>query len=154
MPDLPDDTHLAQLTAAFEGLPHCRELGMKIVSLQARRAVMKLDYSDRLIGNPQTGVIHGGVISTVIDTAAGLAASSSVPVISAVATLDMRIDYLKPALPGKAVIAEAECYQLTKSVAFVRALAHQGDRDEPVAHCVATFMLNSAGFSVTDSLKA
>ncbi len=151
---MPDDTHLAQLATAFEDLPHCRELGLKIISLEPGRAVMRLDYSDRLVGNPHTGVIHGGVISTVIDTAAGMAASSSVPVKSAVATLDLRIDYLKPALPGKAVFAEAECYRLTKSVAFVRALAHQGDRDDPVAHCVASFMLNSAGFSVTDSQKA
>lgn len=151
---MPDDTHLIRLAAAFEGIPHCRELGLKIMSLKPRRAVMRLEYSDRLVGNPATGVIHGGVISTVIDTAAGLAASASVPVESAVATLDLRIDYLRPALPGKAVIGEAECYRLTQSVAFVRALAHQGDRDEPVAHCVASFMLNSAGFSVADSGKA
>lgn len=148
---MPDDTHLSQLAAAFEGIPHCRELGLKIISLQPRRAVMELDYSERFIGNSQTGVIHGGIISTVVDTAAGLAASASIPVKSAVATLDLRIDYLKPALPGKAITAEAECYRLTKSVAFVRALAHQGDRDDPVAHCVASFMLNSSGFSVADA---
>ena len=150
----PDNTHLAQLADVFEGIPHCRELGLKIVSLSPRFATMRLDYSDRLIGNPQTGVFHGGVISTVIDTVAGLAASASVPATSAVATLDLRIDYLKPALPGKAVTGEAECYRLTKSVAFVRALAHQGDRDDPVAHCVASFMLNSTGFSITDAEKA
>jgi len=151
---MPEDTHLAQLATAFEGIPHCRELGLKIISLEPRRAMMRLEYDDRLIGNPATGVIHGGVISAVIDTVAGLAASASVPVKSAVATLDLRIDYLRPALPGEAVIGEAECYRLTHSVAFVRALAHQGDRNKPVAHCVAAFMLNSTGFSVADSGKA
>lgn len=150
---MPDDTHLQQLAAVFESIPHCRELGLKIVSLQPRRAVMKLDYGDRLAGNPDTGVIHGGVISTIIDTASGLAASASVPADATVATLDLRIDYLKPARPGKAVTAEAECYRLTNSVAFVRATAHQGDRDNPVAHCVATFMLNSAGLSIADTKK-
>ncbi len=148
---MPDDTQLARLAAAFESIPHCREMGLKIISLAPRRAVMRLDYSDRLVGNPQTGVLHGGVISTVIDTAAGLAAAASVPAESAVATLDLRIDYLQPARPGKAITGEAECYRLTRSVAFVRALAHQGDRNDPVAHCAAAFMLNSTGFAVAET---
>jgi len=143
-----DTPHLTLLATIFEGIPHCRELGLKIVTLEPRRAVISLEYSERLIGNPQTGVIHGGVVSTVIDTAAGLAAAASVPAETAVATLDLRLDYLKPASPGKAVICEAECYKLTRSVAFVRAFAHQGDRDNEIAHCVASFMLNSAGFSI------
>ncbi len=148
MPAISEPPHLAQLTAAFEGIPHCRELGLKIVSLKPRLAVMALDYDDRLIGNPKTGILHGAVISTVIDTTAGLAAAASVPADSAVATLDLRIDYLKPAQIGKAIFGEAECYKITSSVAFVRGLVHQGDRDHPVAHCVATFMLNSTGFSI------
>ena len=56
------------------------------------------------------------------------------------ATLDLRVDYLRPATPGKTIIGRGECYRVTKSVGFVRGLAHDGDSTDPVAHVAATFM--------------
>lgn len=108
---------------------------------------MRLDYHERLAGNPETGVVHGGVISTLLDTVAGLTAMSAVSPTTPVATLDLRIDYLKPARPGDAIFADADCFRLSSSVAFVRATAHHGDNTDPIAHCIATFMLNAAGFT-------
>lgn len=108
---------------------------------------MRLDYHERLAGNPETGVVHGGVISTLLDTVAGLTAMSAVSATTPVATLDLRIDYLKPARPGDAIYADADCFRLSRSVAFVRATAHHGDNADPIAHCIATFMLNAAGFT-------
>ena len=57
----------------------------------------------------------------------------------------VRIDYVRPAAPGQAVIAEAECYRITRSVAFTRAFAHQGDAKDPVAAAAGTFMLGTKG---------
>lgn len=138
---------LKQLTEMFDAIPHCNEMGMQITSLEHGKATMHLHYQDRLAGNPQTGVVHGGVISTLLDTACGLSAMSAVAASTPVATLDLRIDYLQPARPNEAILAQAECYRLTRSVAFVRATAHHGQGDTAIAHCVATFMLNSAGFT-------
>ncbi|NQU57968.1 MAG: PaaI family thioesterase [Rhodospirillales bacterium] len=147
---MPETTDMKQLTKMFEAIPHCRELGLTITSLAPGKASLSLGYQDRLAGNPETGVVHGGVISTLLDTIAGLTAMSAVPATTPVATLDLRIDYLKPARPGMTIFAEADCFRLTSSVAFVRAAAHHGDNTDPIAHCMATFMLNSVGFT-TDS---
>jgi acyl-coenzyme A thioesterase PaaI-like protein len=56
----------------------------------------------------------------------------------------MRVDYLRPASPGKRIIGRGECYAVTKSVGFVRGLAHDGDPADPVAHVTATFMFQKS----------
>ncbi|MBT4933088.1 MAG: PaaI family thioesterase [Rhodospirillaceae bacterium] len=144
---MPETADLNQLAEMFSKIPHCREMGINITALEAGRTSMRLDYHERLAGNPETGVVHGGVISTLLDTVAGLTAMSAVSATTPVATLDLRIDYLKPARPGDAIYADADCFRLSRSVAFVRATAHHGDNADPIAHCIATFMLNAAGFT-------
>ena len=59
-----------------------------------------------------------------------------------IVTIDLRLDYLRPALKGETVIARCECYKLTRQVAFVRGTAHGGDPERPIAQAVGTFMLN------------
>ena len=154
MTDTPQTADLKQLAEIFQAVPHIQELGMEITALEPGKASLRLDYQDRLIANTETGVVHGGVISTLMDTVSGLSAMSAVSEITPVATLDMRIDYLKPARPGNAIIGEADCFRLSNSVAFVRGLAHHGDSSDPIAHCIATFMLNAAGFTSSKSERA
>ena len=60
------------------------------------------------------------------------------------ATLDLRIDYLRPATPGKAVVGHGECYRITRSISFVRGQAHDGDPTDPLAHVAGTFMFTDA----------
>ena len=91
---------------------------------------------------------HGGVVTTLIDATAGAAVYSSLPRGTPLATLDMRIDYLKPAEPDKRLYAIAELYRLTRRIAFVRASAYQDDPENQVAHCAASFMIGSLGFSM------
>lgn len=144
---------LNQLRDMYAAIPHCRELGLEITSLEPGFAAMRLEYDERLIANPETGVVHGGVISTLLDTVSGLTAMSAISATTPVATLDLRIDYLKPARAGKTIFAEGDCFRLASSVAFVRATAHHGDNTDPIAHCMATFMLNSAGFASAGGRK-
>jgi len=59
-------------------------------------------------------------------------------------TLDLRIDYVRAAVPGKTIIARADCYQLRRSMAFVRGIAHDGELTDPVAHAAGIFMLVEA----------
>ena len=54
------------------------------------------------------------------------------PRMEAIATLDLRIDYLKPATIGEDLFARAECYRLTRQIAFVRSVAYQRDPQQPV----------------------
>jgi uncharacterized protein (TIGR00369 family) len=128
----------------FHAIPHARALGLEVVDMGAGWGLLKIPYRAELIGNPETGVLHGGVLTSLIDSACGLAVFCRLPRMEAIATLDLRIDYLKPATVGDDLFARAECYRLTRQIAFVRALAYQTDPNQPVATSVATFMRSSA----------
>jgi len=103
-------------------------------------AELELPYDERLIGNVDTGVIASGPILSMMDMATSLAVWLRANAFVAHATLDLRVDYLRPATPGKTVIGRGECYRLTRSIAFVRGQAHDGDPDDPLAHVAGTFM--------------
>ena len=148
MTDAPTANRLNRLLEVFESIPHCRELGLKVVQFEPGSGTIRLDYQQRLVGNVEFGFVHGGVITTVLDTVAGLAVFSTVDKDISVATLDLRIDYLKPATPEVPIFGYAECYKTTRNVAFARGYAHHGDTTDLIANCAATFMLGSAGYLV------
>jgi uncharacterized protein (TIGR00369 family) len=138
----------------FEDMPHRRALGMRIIELRYGNALMEVPYHENLIGNPATGVIHGGVITAFLDTLCGFAAISSVSQGTAIATLDLRIDYLRPAEPKVTILGSAECYKVTRNIAFVRGIAYQETFRDPIANCVGTFMLGAASFTAEGSRRA
>ena len=107
--------------------------------------VMRMPYSAEIVGDPDTGVIHGGVITALLDSASGRAVRDAADIgdNASIATLDLRIDYMRPAAPNADVFAKADCYRVTRNVAFVRAWAYQTDPSDPVATSVATFMLGT-----------
>ena len=123
--------------------PHNKFLGIEVVHLEHARAVLRVPYGARLAGSATTGVLHGGVITTVIDSACGVSVITALGKRMGIATLDLRIDYLKPARPGEAVTAAAHCYKVTRNICFVRALAYHVDRDDPIANCAASFMITA-----------
>jgi len=86
-------------------------------------------------------VLHGGMITSLIDACCGMSVFLKSGFTRRVATLDLRIDYLRPANPPEDVLARAECYKLTRHVAFVRALAHHGDLADPIASASGTFVI-------------
>lgn len=141
-----DATLMATILERF--IPHCREIGMTMVSATPERTVLKLPYDARLAGDPETGVLMGGVITTLIDTTGGMSVNMRLGEPTSVATLDLRIDYLRPAKPGETLFAAAECYRLTRHVAFVKASAWAGETPEaennPIAECLGTFMIGDA----------
>lgn len=106
-------------------------------------ALLMIPYDDKLVGNRATGVLHGGVITTLLDNASGLAVQSLFSQWVSIATLDLRIDYMRPATPGRDLLGWAECYRKTRNIAFVRGIAYHDVRDDPIATTVATFMLDS-----------
>ncbi|MEM8554411.1 MAG: PaaI family thioesterase [Pseudomonadota bacterium] len=122
-------------------LPHAKALGLSVAHAEPGIVSLTMPYAERLIGDPDSGIIHGGAVSTLLDTCAGGAVVSHPKMNGAItATLDLRIDYMRPAVPQRAVVARAECYQVTRSVAFVRATAWtEGDEDRPIAMATGAF---------------
>ncbi len=124
-----------------EAVPHHRELGFEIVSAENATGVARIPYREDLVGNPETGVLHGGVVTSLLDSTGGIAVLAAMKEPKLIATLDLRIDYLKPATAGEPVYAKVECYKITTHVAFTRGVAYNRDPDDPVASMTATYML-------------
>ncbi len=129
-------------------IPHNKALGLKVLDARRGFASMRLDWREELVGNPETQVLAGGPLTAMLDACCGMAVATMLKNPEPFATLDLRIDYVKPATPGQAVIAEAECYRVTHSVAFTRAFAHHGDAKDPIAAAAGTFMLGTKGQAV------
>ncbi len=129
----------------LDHVPHAKAVGLSIVSVEKATAVVKLPYDEKLVGNPDTGVVHGGVITTLLDNCCGIAVGMALGEMRPIATLDLRIDYMKPATPHLEIFARAHCYKVTANIAFVRASAYHLDPSDPIATAVGAFMLNTAG---------
>ena len=137
-------SELSELNRRFAQIvPHNRALGLRVTALEDARATFLLPYDPRLVGNPETGVLHGGVITAAMDAACGTAVFQALPRPMIIATLDLRIDYLKPATAGRDVTIHCHCYKVTRSVAFVRGLAYHDDESAPIASCAGSFMLGT-----------
>jgi len=126
-------------------------LGITVVDLRYGTGVLSLDYDQRLVGNPRTGNVHDGAITTLLDTVSGLVVMAAVPDDVGVATLDLRIDYLRPATPERPMFGRATCYRRTQNVAFVRGSADHGDAADPIATCAGTFMLGAGGYAAAEA---
>ena len=136
-----DRTKLAR--QFMEALPHSMMLGMQMQDMLDGVATITMPYKDELIGDPVTGVIHGGAVSALMDTCCGAAVMSHPDNRGGTATIDLRIDYMRAATPGQTITAVATCYHMTRSVAFVRAVALDEDVDNPVATATGAFTVEA-----------
>ncbi len=127
------------------GVPHNKALGLKFVDFEGATAWLKLPYDERLVGNPHTGILHGGAITSMLDAACGAAVFLKLQAFSPIATLDLRIDYLKSGQAGRDVLCRTECYKLTRHIAFARGIAYYDDESDPIACATGTFAVKTKG---------
>jgi uncharacterized protein (TIGR00369 family) len=119
---------------------HSGALGIEYHDHGADWIELSLPYAEHLVGMAESGILASGPIISLMDMATSLSIWIRLDRFQHQVTLDMRVDYLRPAVPGRSLIGRGECYGVTRSVGFVRGVAHDGDPADPVAHVSATFM--------------
>lgn len=133
-------TDKSQLARQFiEAIPHAQELGLILTDLGVGTAEFSMPYDTKLIGDPNTGVIHGGAVSALMDTCCGAAVMTHPEAPGGTATIDLRIEYMRSATPGQTITTKATCHHISRNVAFVRAVALDEDTERPVATATAAF---------------
>ena len=125
------------------GAAHTHALGFAFDGVDGDRVRIRVPWREDLVGDPETGVLSGGLVTTLLDHVGGLAAWVALGRFESLATLDLRVDYMRAAETRRDLIAEARCYRLTHSIAFVRAWAFEDGPENPVAAAQATYVLSA-----------
>ncbi|PSF11436.1 PaaI family thioesterase [Marinobacter shengliensis] len=128
-----------------EQVPHGRDLGMQVVSVDQGQVCMRLTPQSWMFAQEDTNEICTSVLYSLADSAGGLAVFAGVLELMPIATLDLRMDYLRPVSGDRALLAVATCRHLTNEVAFIHCdILSEGNR-ELLATANATFMRNTPG---------
>ena len=130
----------AKYAPFLAGRAHNGWLGLQYRAHGDDWVALELPWREDLRGETGSDVLASGPIVSLLDMASGLAIWTRMGEFRAIATLDLRVDYSRPAKARSSVIGKVECYRLTRSAAFVRGTAHDGDEADPVAHMQAVFM--------------
>lgn len=121
---------------------HGAALGLNFRGTDGPWIELDLPWREELVGNPEFGFLASGAIISLMDTCGGASVWTALGEFRPLVTIDLRLDYFRPALRGETVIARCRCDKLTRQVAFVTGIAHTGDVDRPVARATGTFMIN------------
>lgn len=142
--DSPPPSFSDMFAAIIDGTPYMVAIGAYYIGKTEDGVSMGLTYRDDLIGDPQSGVLAGGVLTAMLDHGCGLAVWDRLNEFKPIATLDLRIDYMRAAKPGKDLIITAKCFKLTRTIGFVRAFAYEDTPADPVAAAQAAFVITAS----------
>lgn len=131
------------LIKMLAGNGHNRLIGTKYHAHGEDWCELALPYSKALVSDVGTGILASGPILTVMDMVTSMSIWLKTRTFQPQATLDLRIDYLRPATPGKTVIGRGQCYHVTRSIAFVRGQAHDGNPDRLIANVTGTYFFTA-----------
>jgi acyl-coenzyme A thioesterase PaaI-like protein len=127
------------------GAAHTHALGFVFDGVQGDRVRLRTPWRPDLVGDPETEVLAGGLVTAMLDHIGGLAVWVALGGFRPIATLDLRVDYMRAARPRVDLLSEARCYRLTRSIGFVRAWAFEDDPADPVAAAQSTYVIDSNG---------
>ncbi|RDB43892.1 PaaI family thioesterase [Halomonas sp. DQ26W] len=127
------------LTRFVTFIPHTRELGLEVINVVPPEVTMRLPWRDELLGDTTRGLIHGGVLTMLLDTVCGSAVLCGLPSPEVCPTLDLRVDHYRPAVAGLPIMARARVLCVTESVVFTEGTLWQ-DPERPVARGIGNFM--------------
>lgn len=154
-PDAPPSLHDLLPSAGFApaaiagmmtGHGHGGWLGLAYHAHGSGWMELALPWRAELAGDAESGVLASGPVISLMDNATSLSVWTLTGRLVPHATLDLRVDYMRAAVPGRTVIGRGECYKLTRNIAFVRGFAHDGDPEDPVAHVAGTFMATHGAY--------
>ncbi len=132
-------------------VPHMKELGIAFHGMGEGWVELVMPFSETQVADPAYGIIASGAIFTLMDSVCGMASMLARGRLEPNATIDLRVDYLRSPRPQATVIGRGECYRMTRQIAFVRGVAHDGDPDKPIAHVAGTFVFTPGGAGVVGS---
>jgi uncharacterized protein (TIGR00369 family) len=132
--------HAANLALAIAAQPYARLLG--VLAADGETATARLPFRDDLVGNPLLPAIHGGALGAFMEIAAVAELVAAKPAGRKPRTVDISIDYLRPAKPAE-VFARASVRKIGRRVAYVQVEAWQDDAAQPVAALRGHFLLGA-----------
>lgn len=139
--DKTDTAVRAEIARAFnEAIPYNQAIGLTVIDAGGDTVHTRLAYRDEFLGDPVAQLWHTAIGTTAADSTCGLAVFLALPGLESIATLDLRMDYLRPAVAGQALQVQACCHHITRQVCFARATLYQEDIKRPTAECTAAFM--------------
>ena len=124
------------------GSAHTHALGFVLDGRDGDRVRLRVPWREDLVGDPETGVFAGGLVTTLLDHIGGLAVWTVMDSFQPIATLDLRVDYMRAARPRQDLFAQAKCYRMTPTIAFVRAWAFEESASDPVAAAQSAYVVN------------
>lgn len=129
------------ISSLGEHIAHTHALGITVEKVEGEELTLRLPYAENLVGDPATGILHGGVITVLLDQTLGVSALACDSLPPSIApTLDLRIDHLGVAPPGKDILATASVYRTTRRVLFTHGFAYWDSPDNTIARATGTWL--------------
>lgn len=142
-PTIPDgrsaDSWKAAMTRFVQVIPHTRGLGLEVLDVTPPTVTMRLPWHRDLLGDETRDLVHGGVLSMMLDTLCGSAVLCGLPVPEVCPTLDLRVDHYRPGLAGHDLLGEARVVRVTESMVFTEGCIWQRE-GLPIARGIANFV--------------
>ena len=130
--------------AVFFKHGHSGWLGLQYSDHGDNWVELKLPWREDLLGEPDRAVLASGPVISLMDMASGMSIWQTNGAFLPIATLDLRVDYQRASRERSAVWGRVECHRITRSAAFVRGFAHDGDPDDQLATMAGVFMTLSS----------